>query len=98
MLGMTRAKLLDEMDTEELTDWEALFTQIEPLPEDRADLRMGITVANGLTPHLKKGKTVCAADFIPNFSGQPRKPKQTIEQMKEIWVGLVNKCKRKKKK
>ena len=95
---MTRAKLLDEMDTEELTDWEALYTQIEPLPEDRADLRMGITVANGLAPHVKKGTTLTAGQFIPNFTGQPRQPQpsQSIEQMKEIWAGIEKKWNRKK--
>jgi hypothetical protein len=85
VLGKSRAELLDSMDAVELTEWEALYTHIEPLPEDRADLRMGITVANGLSPHLKKGTTVRPADFMPDFSGQPKKPKQTIEQMKAIW-------------
>jgi hypothetical protein len=85
-----------EMDSAELTEWQALYLHIEPLPEDRADLRMGITVANGLAPHLKKGKTACAADFMPNFSGKPRKPKQSIEQMKAIWGSIAGKWNRKK--
>jgi len=87
---MSRRQLLDSMDAIELTDWQALYTHIEPMPQGRADLRMGITVANMLTPHLKKGATVRPADFMPEFDGVPKKPKQTIEQMKAIWKQAVN--------
>jgi len=77
------------MDAVELVEWQALYSIIEPMPEDRADLRMGITVAHGLAPYLKKGAAMPRpADFIPKFDGNP-KPAQTPEQMKAIWAQAV---------
>ena len=89
--------MLGVMDSVELTEWQALYSLIEPMPEDRADLRMGVTVANGLAPHLKKGAAPPRpADFIPKFGEDAKKPKQSIEQMKEIWKGAVAMANRKK--
>ena len=56
------------MDAEEYTDWQALYTFIEPMPEGRADLRMGITVANVLTPKLTTGAApLTPSQFMPQF-------------------------------
>jgi hypothetical protein len=78
------------MDAPELAEWEALYTLIEPMPENRADLRMGITVANGLAPHIRRGAAMPQpADFIPRFGEDTKKPKQTIEQQKAIWQQAV---------
>lgn len=66
-----------------MVEWEALYLHLEPLPEDRADLRMGITVANGLAPYMKKGATCRPRDFIPRW-GEPKKPTQTREQMAAV--------------
>ena len=34
-------------------------------------------------PHMARGKSVTARDFMPDFE-QEHKPKQTVEQMKAI--------------
>ncbi len=88
---MTRRKLLAEMDSAEMTDWIALYTEIEPMPEGRADLRMGVAVANGLAPHIGKGKyRPKPADFIPDWDNpeKKKKPVQSVEQMKQVWAGI----------
>jgi len=43
------------MDAGELTEWEAIYTQIEPMPEDRADVRAGVIASQTVAPHLKCG-------------------------------------------
>ena len=43
------------MDASELTEWEALYTQIEPMPEDRADVRAGVIASQSVAPHMKRG-------------------------------------------
>jgi hypothetical protein len=82
---------LASADTAELTELEAIYTIIEPMPEDRADLRMGITVANGLLPHVNKGHTPKPSDFIPDFDGKAEtpKPQQTLEEMQAV-VAHIN--------
>jgi len=83
------------MDAEEYTDWQALYTHIEPMGEARADLRMGIAVANTLSPHLKTGAApLKPADFIPKFDGvqSTRKPGQMSDkEMRRQWAKF---CKR----
>ncbi len=77
------------MDAEEYTDWEALYTYIEPMPEGRADLRMGITIANVLTPKLKIGAApLTPSQFMPTFGGveTKRKPGQMSDaELKRQW-------------
>jgi hypothetical protein len=98
-MGKSYAELLASMDSPELTEWEALYTLIEPMPEDRADLRMGITVSNAYAPHIRKGAAMPRpSDFIPKWDGKPSKPKQTIDQMKAIWDQAARAFSRKKKK
>lgn len=80
------------MDAIELAEWEAFLSWIEPLPETRADLRMGIMVANLLLPHLKRGALPPKpADFMPDFSAELRPPArgQNIETMKHQWEMAV---------
>lgn len=87
------------MEAAELVEWQALYLEIEPLPESRADLRTGITVVNGLAPYMKKGAALPSpADVMPQWDGEPSKPKQTIEQMKAIWGQAERAFNRKRKK
>ena len=77
--------MLESMDAVELAEWEAIALLIEPLPEARADLRMGILAANSLAPLLKKGTPMPKpSDFIPRFDGK-QKPKQSMAEMKQQW-------------
>ena len=84
------------MDAVELTYWEAFYQQVEPLPEERAELRTGVMTANILS-HLTKGKTFNPADYMTNFDEKPKKPGQTIEQMKTVWAQWERHCNRKRK-
>lgn len=78
------------MDAEEMTDWEALYTHIEPMPEERSDLRMAIGVAHGYAPHMKRGVSMPQPkEFMPRFGEDAKRPKQSMENMKAQWKRAV---------
>ena len=66
-----------------MTDWEAMYTHIQPMPEDRADLRMAIGVAHGYAPHMKRGSSMPQPkEFMPRFGEDAKRPKQSMADMK----------------
>ena len=59
------------MDSRELTEWQALY-MIEPLPEDRADLRAGIVASYTVAPHMRRGhKAPSPSDILPDYDNPP---------------------------
>jgi hypothetical protein len=48
----------------QLAEWEA-YDRAQPFGDVRADLRMGIMVANLLSPHVKEGTKLRAVDYMP---------------------------------
>ena len=64
---MTVGRLLEEISSQELTEWQA-FYNLEPFGEERADLRSAIvasTVAN--VNRNRKSKPVPLEAFLPRF-------------------------------
>lgn len=83
------------MDSRELTEWEALY-MIEPLPEDRADLRAGSIASATLAPHMKRGATPPQPkDFMPDYDAPP-KPVQSLASMKTKFATVKKMFKRKR--
>jgi hypothetical protein len=77
---MPVARMLAEMDSRELTEWQEWF-RIEGPPESRADYRAAIvaqTVALGAG-----AKDVAAADFVPRFEVL-EEPRQSIAAQKTV--------------
>ena len=88
----SRKEMLASMDADELVEWEALYTVIEVLPEERADLRSGMTIANLLSPHLKTGaEPLKVSKFMPKFDDKPEPPPpgQSQEDMRKQWEAFV---------
>ena len=84
--------MLASMDADELVEWEAMYTIIEVLPEERADLRTGMTIANLLSPQLKTGaKPLKISDFMPNFDekAKPKPQGQSVEDMRKQWEAFA---------
>lgn len=64
--------MLQGMTAQELADWHA-FDSIDPVGDERADLRMGILAQLIATVHTtKKGKRWKPADFMPFVTKQDR--------------------------
>ena len=83
--------LLRELDSHQIAEWMA-YSQLEPFGDQEAFWRSGMvasTIANA-----NKGKNTKAfapEDFMPKL----KKPKQSIEEIKEVMMGFVNRRKRK---
>ena len=85
---MTVGELLARISSRELTEW-ALYAEMEPFGETRADLRAGIVASTMANLYRQKGsKALTPADFMPKFG-----PKETKEprsgadllQIVEMW-------------
>lgn len=74
---MTVARLSDEMTARELGEWQAMYN-ISPWGERRADLRAGIIASTIYNVNITRGKSMKAADFMPDF--EPKKP-QSVSEM-----------------
>jgi hypothetical protein len=77
-LGMTRRRLLSEMDSAELSAWFALF-RLEPEPALRADLRAG-QIASALCNAYRASGAPAARpeDFCMHWRNEPA---QGVEEM-----------------
>lgn len=76
--GMTVEEMMDRMTHVELMDWLYFMENIEPIGEDRADLRSGIQAAATANTVATKGRGKSADDFMPI---QKRRKKQAHEAM-----------------
>ena len=85
---MTVRRMLDEMSSDELTEWAA-FYRLDPWGEQRADLRQAMTTAATVNVHCGKGKGVKAQDFMPYTQKAAQTPEQIIEAMR-MAKGLAN--------
>ena len=91
---MTVGELLARISSRELTEW-ALYAEMEPFGETRADLRAGIVASTMANLYQKKGsKALAPADFMPKFgpkeAKEPKEPKEPrsgadLLQMVEMW-------------
>lgn len=74
MLALALGKHLHEVESlpaDEVLRWMNFYAQ-EPFGLVRDDLRCGIIGAAVTQPHLKKGKSVKPADFMPKFRSRYR--------------------------
>jgi hypothetical protein len=75
---MSVAQMLAQMDSAELTEWQAYYG-LEPFGQERADLRAGIisaTVANAMT--TREGRSFEPRDFMPVFDRQEREVNSAV--------------------
>jgi len=89
---MSVRRCQSEIDSAEFSEWIA-FDQLEPIGEERADLRMGIMASTMV--NLKSAKANAKPiDFMPDFDGsKKRKPekktRQTVEEMQAALYGAM---------
>jgi hypothetical protein len=81
-LGMTVARLEQEMDSRELSEWLAYSRYFQPL--DNTWAQTGILASVSLAPHARKGQCPTPQDFIPVDRPPQHKTqmKSVLEQMK----------------
>lgn len=81
-LGMTVGEVLDRIDSQEFTRWQA-FDKVSPIGGKRLDaLAASIcaTVANA-APFRKSKRTARVSDFLIRWN----KPRQSVDAMKKIF-------------
>jgi hypothetical protein len=72
-----------------VAEWQAYF-RLEPFGETRGDLRNAMLCA--LTVNMQRGKDqdpVTPEDFMPDFGGERKKPRQPKEQTPEQMMSLA---------
>jgi hypothetical protein len=80
-LGMTVGRLLDEIDSAELTEWMA-FYQIEPFGPERGDLNAAIVAQTVANRSRGKGERPYKLNhFLPRF-GEKQEQRQSVDNMK----------------
>lgn len=84
--------MLEQLTAQQLAEWEA-YNVLDPIGEHRDDARMGIlasTFANIAASALggKKGKTFKPEDFIPKWDGKGKSTTQTVDQMRDVLMGM----------
>ena len=82
---MTVERLLNEISSKELSEWQAFYS-IEPFGEERADMRSALVatvMANAWKD--KKQRAYKMKDFMLNF--EPAEP-QSVDSMKAILKGM----------
>ena len=95
-MGKTLKQLYKEIDSSELSEWEAYYI-IEPWGEQKADVRTGIiasTIAN--VNRGKNAKAFTYNDFILKskleFEHNARqRKKQSSEQLSSVLMGMAKK-------
>lgn len=80
------SRLYEVLDARELAEWRAYY-QLEPLGEERADLRMARICAVLANTHSSK-QTFELTDFLFDFGG---KKEQSVEEMKKQLLGALGK-------
>jgi hypothetical protein len=88
-LGMSVRRCMDEIDSAELSEWMA-FDQLDPIGQDREDLRMGILASTIVSAAHPKSK--CRPlDFMPDFAGKRKGKvrKQTASEIESVLAGSV---------
>lgn len=95
-MGKSKRELLESMDSRELSEWEALYS-IEPLPEDRADLRAGVIASATIAPHMKRGaRTPAPGDFLPKWD-EPVVKRSSEASMKAKFAAIKKRWGKKRK-
>jgi hypothetical protein len=87
---------LDQLTSKQISEWEA-YDRIDPIGTWREDFRMAYlsSLITNLTisVHGKKGaKTTSPIDFMPEWDKDAiklGKPTQTVEEMKQILLGIA---------
>lgn len=81
------------LTSRQFSDWLA-FNRLECLGDERADLRMGITISHLLAPHMKRGAQLPKPSaFMPYYV----KPTPTPEQINSILTQAIQGAKRGRK-
>lgn len=81
------AQLLNEISSEELTEWMA-YAELEPFGEERADLRsatVAAVIANANRDRKKRSRPYRVTDFMPKF-GQQEQSEEDMLAVAEAWV------------
>jgi len=69
-----------------MTDWVAIYTEIEPMPEERADVRAGVIASQSVAPHLKRGHNPPGPLDYWGWTDKSRKSKgKSTAQLKEAF-------------
>ena len=77
---------MDSMDAEEMCYWEALYTNVEPMPEQRQDIRAGTIASSAVAPHVKKGSNPPKPlDYFPWTKVGSRPTVRSDEELKTLW-------------
>ena len=83
------------MTSAQLSEWEA-YDRLDPVGSWRDDFRTAslmahiVNVINAL--YAAKGATPKVSDpmdYMPNWDGEKRKKKQSVEEMKELLLGIA---------
>lgn len=86
-LGMSVRRAQEEIDEDEFR-WWMVYNRMSPIGRDRIDYgfaQVSSTIAN--VNRAKGQKPYNAKDFMPQYGS---KPKQTIEQMKQLLGAIKN--------
>ena len=86
-LGMSVRRAQEEIDEDEFR-WWMVYNRMSPIGRDRIDYgfaQVSSTIAN--VNRAKGQKPYHAKDFMPQYGS---KPKQTIEQMKQLLGSIKN--------
>ena len=74
--------------------WQALYTQIEPMPEERADIRAGVIGSLSIAPHMKRGHSPPRPLDYFWWVKQPQASvaamKDTFKTIKKAWAKRKN--------
>ena len=89
-------KTKNGLNSYQLSEWEA-YDRLDPIGKWRDDFRgakleaLIINIVQALFPKKgTKAKTFNPIDFMPNWSGEEKKPeKQSIEEMKKVLLELA---------
>ena len=83
-LGKTVRQLLDEMGSDELTEWAA-FYRIDPWGDQRADLRQAIAASAAVNIHMPKGKSVNPEQFMPYVPKREQTAEEMVQAIKQAF-------------
>jgi len=94
-LGYTVGRLLDEIGSDELTEWQA-FALLEPFGGTVDDLRAGLAPAAALNLNRAEGKEpISALAFFPWHDKEPEPEPEPAspEEVARAWRELLNRGK-----
>jgi len=88
---------LDQLTSKQLSEWEA-YDRLDPTGDWRFDFGIGrlqaliINISNLIYNDPKKGKptVVSPLDCMPDWAGDRKGTKQSVEDMKQVLLGLMH--------